>query len=69
MKTATLMTRPIPEAGPGVRAIEIQCRHGTTSGVARPEDAADLITTLLLYHYFHRRCSCSRPLRRRYDVP
>jgi len=57
----------------GIRVLELDCRHGTTtSGVIGPEDARPgdvaMVQTMLITHWLSEGCACPRALWRRYGL-
>ena len=66
MSTATLK---IVELDNGLRRFEIDCRHGTTEGLAMGVDKigdAAVVAGLALKHFSEERCRCTRQLRKKY---
>ena len=66
MSTATLTIADLPN---GLRRFEVDCRHGTTTGIAQGADKignAAVVAGLVLKHFSEERCACTRELRRQY---
>jgi len=72
MSTATVTVRPFPALGPGVRRVEVDCRHAVTGvtyanapGGVQLTDA-DATRVALARHYHEERCTCTAKLWRKF---
>jgi hypothetical protein len=61
---ATLDVVGMPEVGPGVRRVVVDCRHGTTTAPFLPGgtvnlESAELLSIALAKHQSEERCACT----------
>ena len=65
---ARLTIRPLAD---GLKYFEIDCPHGTTTGIAKGTDItgnAPVIAGLVMKHHTEEGCACTSSLRRQYPV-
>ena len=68
MVPARLTIRPLAD---GLKYFEIDCHHGTTTGIAKGTDRtgnSPVIAALVMKHHAEEGCACTSSLRRQYPV-